>query len=250
MRRGAVAVIDALGFRGIWRQINPAKMLERLHDLRRKTEDVRRDFNDRYQEQHRVLTGPVEPELNVMSLSDTIVVSANVKGVSDAIKSDVMSLNLATFATSAIITLAAQESPVLVYRGCVAVGEFEVEPPFMIGPAVDEAAAGESLAEAAVVWCSPSAEQAVRKASQIVGEETAKPIGCLRWNVPMKGGGQYQTYAVIPYFRIGDRLPNIDDIQGRILASFDETRLDVAIKKQNTERFLREAATATRNRPP
>lgn len=104
-----------------------------------------------------------------MLLSDTIIVSSiidntdieNTDNKDDGARSDYMSLVLAAYASSVIIALGAKYAPALAYRGCVAVGKLEVDPPFMIDPAVDEAAAGEASAEAAIVWFSPSAEAAI-----------------------------------------------------------------------------------------
>jgi hypothetical protein len=63
MRTGAVLMIDALGFKGIWDTVEPSVVLKKMHNLERAAED----------EIKGVKLGPVSAA-RVASLSDTIVI--------------------------------------------------------------------------------------------------------------------------------------------------------------------------------
>ena len=57
------------------------------------------------------------------------------------------------------VRAAALATKPVAYRGAVSVGYFAIEDNFILGPAVDEAAGLMEVADAAVVWLTPSAEK-------------------------------------------------------------------------------------------
>jgi len=71
MQMGAVAFLDVLGFKGIWRRADPAAVLEKLQALKERLEKAR--------------VRPDEPpdatgfRLWVLSLSDTLVIASTAK---------------------------------------------------------------------------------------------------------------------------------------------------------------------------
>jgi len=111
---------------------------------------------------------------------------------------------------------------------------FDMDGDFVLGPAVDEAAEFMGQAEGAFVWLAQSAKALVDTAT--------KPIAptFMKYEVPMKRGMHYQTYAVVP---INLRTFDGDDNITQILRTFQKPGVTVEIlaKQQNTERFLRAA---------
>jgi hypothetical protein len=245
MKYGAVALFDALGFRGIWRKHDVDAVLKKLQDLREGATHVVASFQKTVES---LFVGTnVKPLLEVTLLSDTVIVSATVDGASDDVMHAWSSLLLASYGASAVMALGGKDAPCLAYRGCVAYGAFEIDQAFIVGPAVDEAANGEMLAEAAIVWFSPTAEAVIQSAIAKYGSHAETATPWLLWDVPMKGGAVYHTHAVTPFFSAEIQEPDASQIlspvdaatlRERILATFDDSRLDVAIKKQHTQRFL------------
>ena len=129
------------------------------------------------------------------------------------------------------------------YRGCVAYGDFEIRSRFLIGRAVDEAAAHYERAEAAIVWFTPDAQHLFVQTS---GGAT---IGGLPlFDVPLKGGGTFRTTAISP-FALDEGEEGARSLANTMLRTFDpvhpaQRQLDVEVKRQNTVRFLDECMLA------
>jgi hypothetical protein len=100
-----------------------------------------------------------------------------------------------------------------------AVGEFEIDYPFILGPAIDEAAAHHESAEAAVVWLAPSARNSW-EAHPFMRDHPG-PLCAQR--IPLKGGSSYETYAVSP-FGIDDHEGKRREFKSAMLAAFDRDR--------------------------
>ena len=78
---------------------------------------------------------------------------------------DLFALNYLAFALSMMVAEGASQEPCFVYRGAIATGTFWFEKPsFLLGEAIDEAAAHERTAEAAVVQCCESARSVLERA--------------------------------------------------------------------------------------
>ena len=105
-------------------------------------------------------------DIRLEFLSDSIVLACEAKSARGTTNSDKDrdTLNLASLfrvidgtAYIAAKLAMADPKPNLVVRGAIAWGEFLIESPFIIGPAVDEAANAERDLDAAVVEVCPSA---------------------------------------------------------------------------------------------
>lgn len=181
MRRGAVALLDALGFKGIWKLENPWSPDHVLSMLRRAATTARDDQADDESDPRGVAS------VRLHFLSDTVVAVAEARPgatPSPLTLIEVLCMRLAEFTEGMLIG-----APPLAYRGAVAFGDFLIEEPFILGPAVDEAAEAERLAEGAFVWMCPSALKEVR----------GDFVPCtLEYAVPMKGGQSFRTRVVPP----------------------------------------------------
>jgi hypothetical protein len=253
MRTGAFAMIDALGFKGIWRRHSARDVIQKLRGLEaRALEQIARD-RARHEIFHEV--GGVLFRTDTSLLSDTIVVSASWSGTprlgnppiaqSGAellARADWLTVHLVVEAITAMVVLAAADAPVpLAYRGCVSWGDFIHDDRFI----VDHAAQGHEQAEAAIVWLHDSAKRVIDNpvATGLSGNPAASRDHFLTpYLVPLKKG-TVDTYVVNPFLEDMKR----DDrarVIARTLKTFDDPNLTpeekgrVEAKRRNTEAFL------------
>jgi hypothetical protein len=177
--------------------------------------------------------------LNIAFLSDTIVIACKLGDENEL--PDVHAVMRAAIAASDIIEEALNIKPALAYRGCMSFGDFYIEEPFMLGPAIDEATTHYELADGALVWLLPSAFDLLKRNKVKIDSDCF----LAEHAVPMKGGAQYHTAIVSPFDP--DHPPaKREQMSEKILSTFDTPRgkadVSVRIKRQNTEAFLRTAA--------
>jgi|GEM_PF-2401775 len=169
-RMGAVAMIDALGFRGVWRRFSPEEVVGKLQSLADATCSEAREL----QTDARAHGGNLLEFVRVTALSDTIVFGVATKAldlVTQGLKEEgwgeIFQFDNDLLAGEAVRIAAellggllrkAIEPPVpLAYRGAIAFGQFGMTDRFVIGPAIDEAADWMDKADGAVVVLTPSA---------------------------------------------------------------------------------------------
>lgn len=221
MRTGAVALIDALGFRGIWGRHNGDDVLTAL----RNTKDW---FEDRIKQQ---FSPQPWMQCEVAFLSDTIAVSmaleestANREALSVVYLADVISW---------VLDRVLRSNVPLAYRGAIAVGSYDVSPHFLIGRAIDEAASAHELAQGAFIWLTPGARDHVAHWLKDQPHNTH----LIKFNVPLKGGDTFDTYTVSPLEQARDEADA--GVQTRtLLSTFSSSTVDVAVKRQNTVKHL------------
>jgi hypothetical protein len=231
MSFGAVVMMDALGFKGVWKRFEgPTAITEKMRRMRERAESgLRRITEDR----------DIVSTARSAFLSDTIVIGvAGATKVKNPGLRHAMALFLAADRAADLLDLARRDPlPRFAYRGCIALGSFEIDGPFILGEAVDEAAEAYELAEGAFVWLAPSA-RAIWQSLRDRFEPSNSTL--VPYAVPLKGGASYATYAVSPfdaYMPPDERMPAAD----QILATFDGPSIPLAvqIKRQNTTVYLR-----------
>ena len=255
MRTGAFVMIDALGFKGIWKRQGvvdkPELVIEKLINLK----DIAAQYLDKRfggQEKRSQMENDRGTPFELVQatfLSDTIVLAVAVKdlentqlnelhltGPNYTLASKVLAVDTLCDLTSKVVALGALTDPALAYRGCLSFGQFEVRENFLVGPAVDEAAAASELAQGAFIWMLPSAldlfmSYGVQKETHLRPDRTFSA-----WQVPLKGGDCFNTFAVSP-LSLARTEAERDLIHTRIMETFSG-ELDVQIKKQHTLRFL------------
>ena len=228
LKRGAVVLIDALGFRGVWKKHKAPLVLHRLHAVRRAIEEEADAVNATL-----AITTPV-------FLSDAILITVEADRGDD--KTERLAIELAAgLALSAIEEAIAEQIkgvPAFTYRGCIAFGEVLPSGPFIVGPAIDEAAQWYEEAQAAVVWLLPSAAKWVE-----IGDTDAR---LMKWDVPVKDHGTVTTTVLNPMASVRGlktedpetRSARMQDLRGRILQTFASEDVGVVAKKQATARLL------------
>lgn len=226
MKHGAVAFLDALGFKGIWKDKDPQQVLRKLAAIER--------------EAHRKLLPPaVETHLSLRFFSDTVIVCAKLPDA--RLPTELAEFNClmrVTAAAARIMSVAAVDpAPPLAFRGAISCGAFEVTEKFLIGPAVDEAAESEKLAQGALVWFCPTALQVLRRTTETFGNSDLYRLAIPAvgpYPLPLKGGDVFETWVVNPLAMAEAGQPVVDGI----LAAMNASGLSVAIKRQNTSAFL------------
>ena len=150
MQRGAVAVLDALGFKGIWKSRKPENIVASLKTAASYAKAE-------------ATPGPVgagglsvrDVESKVRVFSDTVVIAVSCSPLPEEQTSPLspeetavaVSVQLACSMASRFVGKASGLYPPLVYRGAVSADDFVIEEEFLLGPAVDEAASEERRAE-------------------------------------------------------------------------------------------------------
>jgi hypothetical protein len=236
----AVAVVDALGFKGIWRNHSPHKVLGTLKALKRSAVDISTWGNSFVHQDVHVTTA---------LFSDTVVTTAVAAAGSAASERDLVRhvvRDVLKLTTTGLTT-----DPPMAYRGCIAFGQVMAENGFFVGPAIDEAAESADSADAAIVWLCPSAKD---KLGALVPGET-EDIDLLAWQVPMKPTGTLATHAVnvmawgiYPGCVESAAWDRPDVLRRGALARFHESKDPrVAVKRLNTEAFLDAAEAHSRS---
>ena len=238
MRNGAFAMFDALGFKGIWDRASKASppwdVLGKLESLVVQADDIGGFLPQATSAL--VAEGKLaNVEHRTLFLSDTIVVGCwaeDPTGKDQEGAQWAALLGAARIAANIMARAADAPQPRFAYRGCIAIGDFEIRPPsFVLGRAVDEAAELADSAEAAFVWLAPSAKRVVDTVQRRDELTLLRP-----WAVPLKGGHRYSTYLVSPYE--GVLAPSRRDLRTAIAATFASGRFEVQLKLQNTTEFL------------
>ena len=249
MRHGVVAMVDALGFRGIW---------NRLADEKKEDEFIAavRALQEEAQVTARLWSPPSAPigPVRAAGLSDTIVITIATAPASGNRNIDATALD---FTIAVAVRLVKQimrratEAPIgLAYRGCVTIGKCRVEDSdrIVMGPAIDEAAELHQRAQGMFVWLTPEALRAANAVQD--GHTNGLEAGAVEWSVPLKLGDPYRTRVVSP-FEADDDEKRRAALKESLLATFEHgrDRLDVAIKRQQTEAFLDHAMGVGVRRP-
>jgi hypothetical protein len=243
MRLGALAIIDILGFKGMWhRTVNPVDILLELDKIKSLANELLRHQNEM---DGGDLWESLDAEVRVFSDCLMIVMpmpedkndyeEQNYKTFYEAIRKYMLLRYLVLIVTK-IITEAVNGNVPFLYRGCISFGEFAFNDFAALGPAVDEAGSYFEKSEGAFVFLSPSAAE-IYKARPGLLQKAIFPY-FTNYNVPMKNEKTLQTFVMNPLLFIGINSNN--DIKQQILDAFGngELAIEVENKKRNTQEYL------------
>ncbi|MGH8280086.1 MAG: hypothetical protein ACRETQ_11075 [Gammaproteobacteria bacterium] len=216
-----MAIIDAMGFRGIWERYDPNHVLNALKNMKGW-------FEQRIQ--HQFSTQPCM-KCAVAFLSDTIAVSMSLEGSIE--NREAMSVIYLGDVISWVLDRALRSNFPLAYRGTIAVGNYEISSNFLIGGAIDEAASLHELAQGAFIWLAPQARDYVAHWLQNQPHNTH----FVKFDVPLKGGGTFNTYTVSPLEQTRNE-NDANDLAEKLIGTFCNFPVNVAIKRQNTLKHL------------
>lgn len=268
MREGAFALIDCLGFKGIWKRPDSALLLKKLQNIGEKI-------------QHRIMKeipyDLLQRRFVIKSslLSDSVAISLQYKNDAyqkkakggkkrkDKVREKSYLVWLICASTIRILDLYLEGRPSMVLRGCITYGELAHKENFIVGPAVDVASENMEVCQGAFVWLHPEAAALYRRAvtSQ---QETIKilyakkrrpkifegskqslgePLIVDSYDMPLKGGGRLRCPIINPL-----AFHRTEKKRQAVIKSYEkamsENQLDVILKQQYTMEFLREANKA------
>ncbi|MBI5531501.1 MAG: hypothetical protein HY898_02220 [Deltaproteobacteria bacterium] len=228
MRTGALAMIDTLGFKGIWHRASPEEVLSKLHQIRKISQDGS-------QEMHELLC-PVlglnkDHEVRGCCVSDTVVIGVRPRDGRTTESEIATAIAAAGVLVHHVMWFGHIVPPVWTYRGCITTGAFEIEDNFFVGPAVDEVAELADAADGPFVCLSPRADAIFRNAGTPYTYQAL-----VEYRVPMKAGACISTHCV----RLDQHAGLASErkrLREKVLGSFPAGSLAVAIKRQHTIDF-------------
>lgn len=267
MREGAFALIDCLGFRGIWKRGDhrTAEELRKYQSLLlRKLLKIAKEVPDLVEagaQPYRHFSEPVVPHANILSDSVAISVQYNERFPPKGRYKNYLAW-LACESTIKVLDRFRKDHPALVLRGCITYGEHISSGNFIVGPAVDDAAAGMDIAQGAFVWLHPTAADKYRRCittTQATVEKLngtqdpeqillvrdlkralAKPLVVDPYDMPLKDGMHLRCPVLNPFaFHRTERARQ--KVKRDYLEAISGNQLGVLLKHQYTADFLEEA---------
>lgn len=232
-RVGTIALLDVLGFKGIWRskKVTPQDILARMRRIEGTTVSTTAFWEKVIPKD---VDGNPEVVLRIIVVSDSIFVASWMTTAHHP-EELTASLFVTHAACKAILVGGVSEDVLpLAYRGVITIGEFAADPKgnFVVGPAVDDVASLEREAEGAFIWYTPDASRVYTQLGMVDPD-------VVRYAVPMKGGRELRTLVLDPLHAV----PPLDEqiLQRMFQPLPPRTPLDVHIKRQNLAAFCRHA---------
>jgi hypothetical protein len=242
MKTGAFALIDCLGFKGIWKGGEHDALMSKLQSISKRAEIAakKRAFPNG------IPVGiPSENELRleVKLLSDTVAISV-CRGHND---DKLIELTTITNIVQEIIALYLEEPPYLVLRGCITYGKHTTSENFLVGPAIDEAAEYMNSAEGAFIWFLPAATDIIQPFcdihSKVPQDEKSKLISTAleaffpKYPIPIKNSHYLNARAVNPFYKKSAEDSDLMESSYKDAMKVGEN-MSIWMKRQNTLEFL------------
>jgi hypothetical protein len=270
MREGAFALVDCLGFTGIWkrgdyrsaeqRKEYQQLLLEKLKMVRQEVPKLVKSGVRPY----KYFSDPVV--VGVYMLSDSVAISLQYdEDLPPKGRYKNYLVWLICEATIKVLDRFRKDKPELVLRGCITYGEHVSEGNFIVGPAVDDAAENMEVAQGAFVWLHPTAwnkyrqcikttEATIEKLKDTHDHEELllirdlkraleKPLVVDNYKMPLKIGGHLQCPVLNP-LAFHKTEPEQQKVIRECLEAMSGNQLDVLLKRQYTKEFLEEAKVA------
>jgi len=240
MQRIAVALIDALGFKGIWRRLEPSRVVNTLRSFRHLTNEMTTDVNQ----------WPTSVSFHAQAVSDSLMFATTSPDTS--LEGAQQMLELLGVAVSGTLRATLLGDLPLAFRGHLAVGDGLLEDGILIGEAVDVAAAQYEKADLACVWLCPQARQVVESI-----DPKKRNAFWLRYDVPLvkaklrcSEAATVSTLAVNPLGFTPVRARH-QELIDRMQAAFDNgerpSDTTVQAKLANTIDFLTACSSAAKD---
>lgn len=270
MQKGAFALIDCLGFKGIWKKFpdNPSLILKKLDSIAEKVEKQFDEYAQRESELKKAVLEHNQIEYRVGFFSDTVFIGFQRKDQSeedtDSQRSnEALLIKSLCSAVVKILDLFIQGEPNLTMRGCITYGEFSLSQNgnFYVGPAVDMAAEYMNIAEGAFVWLHKSAAKfldfrntssaelnplilsgGIRRLTEKENYILNNPE-FIKYDMPIKNSNKLKCYVINPLINYSEQVHYTvrQDIIDTYEKAMESDNVQVWLKQQNTLEFLAEA---------
>ena len=233
-KTSAVALMDALGFKDVWKNPNASAAVNALAQVRELVKSVKSHVDSGGF--HYFTDGPIE--LHVGWFSDTILMVAqathNPEYIPDGEQLRTTLIHAVSMCVGYVLRAAAEMSPPLVFRGAITVGDAFVfaDPEYVwIGPAISEAASLYDKADGAFVLLSP-------EASDLPDSDVDLADVLVEYEVPMKSGVPQMARVVSPFTHIMINSTSGASIRAGMAKAMESDDDAVCIKRKNTLSFL------------
>lgn len=241
MEKTAIALLDTLGYKGIWKRAQAEDVLASLEATTSTAEKTGANaignFSRKLIEGVR-LTDYLPLQLWVRAFSDTIIVGCSAaiapqcpparRQEIELLAPGVAILVVSEMVAAIAATAATQRTP-MAYRGAIAFGDLAQRSQFLVGPAIDEAAEMEHEPDGAFIVVGPSASALIKNETRDWPLVRDYPVPCKR-GVSRMPVVNPTSYSLKP----------TEYVQS-VLRTFTSEE-SVARKRSNTEAFLRVAA--------
>ena len=235
LRLGAVGFIDALGFKGIWRNRIPEEVAETLKEGRRAALQLAKRLGVE-------AISPVlhragaHPEVSALAFSDSFLLSVVVPKAREREATLAGAAGIVARGLSHIAKKVALGRVPLVFRGTIAAGDCIIDPneQIFLGPAVDEAAQLMDLANGAFIWLAPGTARL--DYSGLRGSPWHSLL--VDFRVPLKNGDSISTKVVNPFVGLSHMTDEFVRIRTNYRSAMESSSVDVEVKRQNTEALL------------
>ena len=156
-KHGAVALLDSLGFKGIWRKYPPQLVLAQMSAAQR----VFNEYLPTLEKIHAEFAHGGIPRMHhrLVHVSDSVFIATWYDDAPSDHADGFAVLATAGLSRGLIGSWAGPNAPHVVFRGVLTVGEFLTAGNFVIGPAIDEIASQERTAAGPFLWLTRSAER-------------------------------------------------------------------------------------------
>jgi hypothetical protein len=244
MNYGSVAFLDVLGFKGIWKRHSPSEILERL-------ELLQVAFRQMLPRTIKILPdGYLTIESKASFLSDTFIMGAwrsSYVHPEFAPLADLNCLLYVILAANTVQHVSVMKEPYFVYRGCITSGEFMMSQlsDFVVGPAVDEAATNERLAQGPFIWLSDKSTKILTDLEnsiwfkEVFEETYPGQIPVIDHPVLLRDGTASSRKVVLPLTNIPVGPPLLR-VRDQFLSAFTPPTEDVLQKRKYAEILLEE----------
>lgn len=232
---GAIAMVDALGFKGIWKRpsVDVARLAAKMETMCR-VQTMWQELGD---------DGAL-PDFQhfAQAVSDTFIFGVVSKSRDLPAYFQYVPLFLTCHMVGELVRLGLTEEPFLSFRGCLAVGELWITDDVILGESVEAAASLYEQPLAATVVLTPEAVAAAEAGVKPELPINLPPSIMEPWyacQVPLHGGEAMKTYvvdALLDHYVDGN--PMLGTYAERLLATFDMSNPEVRIKHTNTKEIL------------
>jgi len=239
---GAFALIDCLGFKGIWKRYeNEHNLL--MAKLRSISKHAEIAANKAIGPED-ISLGEGKLKIQVKLLSDTVAIS--LCGIKKSISPGFVLLTMQQVVRE-IMELFINDRPHLFVRGCITYGKHVTERNFLVGPAVDATAEHMDSAQGSFVWFLPPASEILdewfaykynnfRRPESLPTLKKIYEMVSPKYSVPIKGGHHLNAYVVNPlYDKSSEDSEKIMSMCNDFMAG---NSMDIWMKRQHTIDFL------------
>lgn len=241
---GIVAVLDILGYKGIWQREKLTDVIENHNKIISATENkidtaIDKTLNKINSKNKRTRRTSKEDDLiiTINTISDTVIITC--RGKRESLNDKI---NFIGNYLSEIYKIGLENK--LLFRGAISIGEFYeyVEKNILIGPAIDDAAEWHQMANWSGILFTPTAKNKINL-NAIQNKKEIPLMYTVPHEVPLQNG-KLDTYVINwAYGYKNNHLKekrSLEYIKSLFYSAYENVNIDktIEVKYSNTEKFI------------